>query len=143
MSSPIDTLLSRLDDVRPTGDSRWLARCPAHEDRSPSLSVRLTGDGTVLLYDFAGCSAAEVLRAVGLDLADLFPPRETGYAARPTAPPIPWRDLIAAIEIDLTACSLAFRDLAAGKSFAPGDAAYIAARAEDLADRIRGVVDGR
>ena len=34
------TILDRLDGVRPTGDGRWIARCPAHDDRSPSLSIR-------------------------------------------------------------------------------------------------------
>lgn len=64
-------LLDRLDGVRATGSGRWIARCPAHQDRSPSLSVRELGDGTILLHDFAGCAAHEVLAAVGLSLADL------------------------------------------------------------------------
>jgi hypothetical protein len=47
---------------------RWtpaggMCRCPAHEDRSPSLSVR-AGRTRLLLHCFAGCSASEVLRAL-------------------------------------------------------------------------------
>ena len=69
-------LLSRLEGVRKTGADRWVARCPAHEDRRPSLSIRELADGRVLLHDFSGrCSTADVVMAVGLDLADLFPPR--------------------------------------------------------------------
>jgi hypothetical protein len=108
-------------------------------DRNRSLSVGETDDGTVLIRCFAGCGPTEILGAVGLDLRDLFPPRPGGYATKPKAPPIPWRDLFDAIETDLTACSLAFADLAAGKQFSPQDAAYISARAADLADKIREV----
>jgi len=70
-----DTLLSRLDGVRKTGPGRWLARCPGHEDRSPSLSVRELDDGRILLHDFAGCSVEEVLGAVGMTFDALFPER--------------------------------------------------------------------
>lgn len=77
-SSPIDTILPRLEAVRRVARG-WTARCPAHEDRSPSLALDVGTDGqTVLIHCFAGCSAAEVLAAVGLNLADLF--------ARPTEP---------------------------------------------------------
>lgn len=67
------TLLSRLDRVRPTGAGRWIARCPAHEDRSPSLSIRELDDGRVLVHDFGGCAANDVLAAVGLTFAELMP----------------------------------------------------------------------
>lgn len=77
--NPTDALLSRLDGVRETGPRQWLARCPAHEDRSPSLSIREADDGTLLLHDFAGCGAAEIVGAVGLSLADLFP--DNGHKA--------------------------------------------------------------
>ena len=76
---PADQLLERLDLVRPNGPDRWMARCPAHEDRGPSLSIREV-DGKVLLHCFgAGCSALEVVEAWGLTLSDLFdePPRES------------------------------------------------------------------
>jgi hypothetical protein len=146
-NNPVDLVLSRLDRVRRTGDARWLATCPGplhgRGDRNPSLSIGETSDGTVLIRCFAGCGPTEILGAVGLELRDLFPPRPGGYATRPTAPRIPWRDLFEAIETDLTACSLAFADLAAGKQFSPQDSAYIAARAENLADKIREVRNAR
>lgn len=68
-----DSLLERLEGVRPNGRGRWMARCPVHEDRSPSLSIRETDDGTILLHCFAQCPATDVVTAIGLTLADLFP----------------------------------------------------------------------
>lgn len=76
-------LLDRLERVKQTGVGRWLARCPAHQDRSPSLSIRQLDDGRVLLHDFAGCSTADVLVAVGLTLSDLFQKPLVHSLARP------------------------------------------------------------
>ena len=74
-----ETLLSRLESVKKTGDSKWLACCPAHEDRTQSLSIREMDDCRILVHDFGGCSVEEVLSAIDLTFDDLFPPR------RPTA----------------------------------------------------------
>jgi len=63
--------LPLLSGVRSAGDRRWTARCPAHDDRSPSLSIR-QADDRVLLRCWAGCTAAKVVAAVGLTLADLY-----------------------------------------------------------------------
>ena len=74
-----DALLSRLDRVRARGPGQWSARCPAHDDKGPSLSIKETPEGVVLLRCFAECAVSEVVSAVGLDLADLFPPRESHH----------------------------------------------------------------
>jgi len=70
-----EALLSRLDRVRQTGAGRWIARCPAHEDRSPSLNIRELDDGRVLMHDFGGCSIEQVLVALGVGFDALYPPR--------------------------------------------------------------------
>lgn len=57
---------------RPVGRGKWMARCPAHNDRSPSLSIREGEAGRVLARCHAGCETEAVLRAAGLRLADLF-----------------------------------------------------------------------
>ena len=69
--SQVDVVLTRLERVRRSGDG-WVARCPAHEDRSPSLSVREGGDGRVLVYCHAGCCTEDVVAAIGLSMRDLF-----------------------------------------------------------------------
>lgn len=73
LQSPVDSFLQTLDGVRIVRAGVWQARCPAHDDHSPSLSVKETADGTVLIKCWAGCGASEIVDAVGLDLADLFP----------------------------------------------------------------------
>ena len=47
----------------------WMARCPAHDDRTPSLSIRDAGDGKVLVRCHAGCDQEQliaILRSRGL-----------------------------------------------------------------------------
>jgi hypothetical protein len=66
----VEELLDRLDGVKGRHPS-WHARCPAHEDDSPSLHVTQADDGRLLVHCFAGCGAADVVAAVGLTLADL------------------------------------------------------------------------
>jgi hypothetical protein len=48
------------------------ARCPAHRDRGPSLSIREGNDGRVLLHCFANCTVESICAALGIQLADLF-----------------------------------------------------------------------
>lgn len=73
MNCSTEILLSRLECVKPSGNGRWMARCPAHDDRSPSLSIRELDDGRLLLHDFGMCEVNDVLAAVGMSLSDLFP----------------------------------------------------------------------
>jgi len=75
---PIDVVLSRLEgyQLRANGPDRWRACCPAHGGANPSaLSVGVGDADAVLLRCWHGCDADQVARALGLGLADLFPPR--------------------------------------------------------------------
>ena len=68
----IGDLLNRLEKVKGS-KGRWTACCPAHGDKSPSLAITALDDGRILLKCFAGCSAYEVVSAIGMDMTDLFP----------------------------------------------------------------------
>lgn len=75
--NPIDRILPGLTKARQRQPGQYSACCPAHDDKGPSLSVRETPEGAVLLHCFAGCTPDEITAALGLDMSDLFPPRET------------------------------------------------------------------
>jgi hypothetical protein len=51
-----------------------MALCPAHADKEASLSITTGDDGRVLLKCFAGCPAEDIVKAIGMQLKDLFPP---------------------------------------------------------------------
>jgi hypothetical protein len=71
-------LLNQLSRVKKTGADRWMACCPAHQDKTASLSIKDLPDGRMLLHCFAGCEPDAVLAAIGLTFADLMPERLQG-----------------------------------------------------------------
>ena len=71
----IEDILSRFEGVEQSGPDNWMARCPAHGDSNPSLSITLKPDGKVLMHCFTGCTVEEICQAVGLKLSDLMPER--------------------------------------------------------------------
>ena len=98
--TPIDAVLHRLERVKSTGAGRWQALCPAHDDRRPSLSIKEAEDGRVLLKCWTGCGAAEIVSALGLSLADLFPGDRRSLADHGTGPmrrPFDYRDALTGI----------------------------------------------
>lgn len=94
--SRVDVLLSRLDKVCKSGSDSWIACCPAHDDSMPSLSIRETDDGIVLLHCFSGaCSAPEIVAAIGMEISDLFPPRQ--HHGKSKRRPFPAMDALRAL----------------------------------------------
>ena len=94
-------LAQRLDAKR--NGQGWVARCPAHDDKKPSLSIAEGRDGRALIKCHAGCSIDEVLAAAGLTKKDLFPEstrRQSGNGA--TSKP--------AATFDWQKCNRAFTD---------------------------------
>ena len=68
----IQEFLSRLGNVKHSGNG-YIACCPAHEDKNPSLSVGLSDDGKkILIHCHAGCADADILGRLGLKMSDLF-----------------------------------------------------------------------
>ena len=66
-----DSIVRALEARR--SGSCWMAKCPAHDDHNPSLSIREV-DGKVLLHCHAGCSQRDVIDA--LKARGLWPERE-------------------------------------------------------------------
>ena len=101
----MSALLDRLEGVRETGPSRWIAKCPSHDDSSPSLAIRELDDGRILLHDFAGCDVSDVLAALGMEMTDLFPERLSHHLP-PTRSRIPASDLLRIIADEATTVGL-------------------------------------
>ena len=82
---PLARVLERFDDVREVKPGQYVARCPGHDDRKPSLYIREGDDGKVLVHCHSGCQPQAVLAAVGLKMRDLFPQSGNGDKGPPTA----------------------------------------------------------
>lgn len=114
-------ILSRLDGVKPTGSGRWIAHCPAHDDKQPSLAIRELEDGRVLLHDFAGCSISDVLAAVGFTLEDLFPERQGDYSGAKERRPFYAIDVLRCVAFEALVVSIAATNLAQGVALPGAD----------------------
>ena len=85
----IEKILTHLEGVRDNGNGKYLARCPSHKDKSPSLALKEVDD-RVLIKCWAGCDTESVLAALGLTFADLFPEKiPTSYTGRQQQPKHP------------------------------------------------------
>jgi hypothetical protein len=81
-STAVQRVLDRVESVRSTANG-WTARCPAHDDQHPSLSIAQGDDGRCLLKCHAGCTVDAITAALGLRVGDLFPDRgPSGRSAR-------------------------------------------------------------
>lgn len=89
-NTPIDRVLAALSNPKQEGDC-WRASCPGpkHNNgngRNPALSITESDDGKVLLKCHAGCGVSDIVGAIGLDLKDLFPPKNSRPARKPEKP---------------------------------------------------------
>lgn len=121
--TPAEKFVQRLGKVKGRNGS-WTAQCPAHEDKSPSLSVRETEDGRVLVHCFGGCEVNAVLGAVGMTLTDLFPDRPErvdGHTSRQVKPAFYASDLLRIASIECLVVMIAAYDMRRGKTLSESD----------------------
>ena len=107
----IESLLSHFDDVKETGHGRFIARCSAHDDRSPSLAISEGDEGRLLLHCWAGCETEDVLSARGLTFADVMPERlGTKHSYRPMRQRFDARQVLAGVSHEvMVICLIADR----------------------------------
>ncbi len=115
----MNEFLERLRKVNQTGKDRWIACCPSHEDKKPSLAIRDV-DGKILLKCFAGCSAFDVVSAIGLTLSDLFP-ENTGDYSKPIKNAFPAADVLRCIQHEAIYVAVTAANLAKGVELTESD----------------------
>jgi hypothetical protein len=75
MREAFDTFIRALEHMNckpQVRDRSAMACCPAHEDHTPSMSVKCAGTGRVLVHCFAGCETESILAAMGVGWSVLF-----------------------------------------------------------------------
>jgi hypothetical protein len=119
MTNPIDMVLGRLDGVTKAGKN-YKALCPAHGDKTPSLSLKEGDDGRVLIHCFAGCLIEDVVAAMGLSMSDLFSSNHGGRHG-PRIPGVSVRDLKQATEFERQILFIVTADKRSGKTISQPD----------------------
>ena len=137
--TPAERFVQRLSKVKGRNGT-WTACCPAHEDKSPSLSVREADDGRVLVHCFGGCDVHIVLGAVGMDMTDLFPERDErldhNQVTKPLKPAFYASDLLRIASFECLVVMIAAYDMRRGKKLSEEDMA----RLETAQQRIEEVI---
>ncbi len=118
----IDNVLQHLSKVKKTSKG-YQAQCPAHADKSPSLSIKETADGRILLHCHAGCTAEAVVASIGLKLSDLYHPATNTTRRPPPAPGISRTELHKAASFEKTILYFASCDISRGKTLNATDIA--------------------
>lgn len=115
----IEILLSRLTKVKGRAGN-FVACCPAHEDSSPSLAVK-EQDGKIVMHCFAGCSVENIVKSIGMDMGDLFPPSEVRYDK--PAPRVRFfaTDLLKVLHLEAQIVAVCAFDMRKGKTLAAAD----------------------
>lgn len=117
----IDEILSRLDKVKRTGPNNWMACCPAHDDRSPSMTLHAADDGRIAVYCHAGCSFEEIKDAVGLGWEPWFPPKQAEDFKPAIRRPFPAGDVLEALAAEAMIVTTAACNLGNGFELTHGD----------------------
>ena len=72
MTTPVENFLSRLDKVKQVGRGQWLACCPAHDDKNPSMSISEKNDTFVVCCHTCKAGGTEIMESVGLTASDFY-----------------------------------------------------------------------
>lgn len=136
MTSPAEVFLSRVEGVKRTGPGRWIFRVPTRKDKRPSGSAKELKDGRLLIHDFAGDSAVDILAAVGLTLTDLYPERLTDHAGRDRRSFLA-TDALRCVAFEAIVVAAAAAMLATGDPLSPHDRERLLVAAERLSSAAR------
>lgn len=138
MAVTVHDIVGMLSGVKSTGQDRWIARCPAHEDRSPSLTIRGLPDGRILLHCFAGCEVQYILGSMGLVFRDLFPAPLTREYLPSIHAPFSALEALQCLTGESRVVAIAAADVCEGKGISDADLA----RVTQSAGRIAAALDG-
>lgn len=129
--SKLPFFLSKFPSVKATGPNKWMARGLCHDDKSPSVGIKLINDEKIIFHCFAGCSAEEVLSSIGATWEDVFPDRIKAryhgvdgydrYRARKEAPRFSRYELFPKLVLEARILHTAMEDMRKGVIHTPAD----------------------
>lgn len=97
-----------------------MASSPTREDRHPSLAIRELDDGRLLVHDFGGDDVGQVLSAVGLSLADLYP-ASNHSPMKPSKRPFNASDLLALVAFETSVAVVVCSDVLHNRAVSVAD----------------------
>lgn len=119
----LDTLLSRLEGVRQTGQDKYRADCPNGHTSKGTLLISISQkDGEKINFHcFASCEDLSALSAIGMSLRDLYPQRNDDHQFLAERHPFPATDVLRAIAHEALVVAIAAEDMAKGEKLSAED----------------------
>jgi hypothetical protein len=115
----INDFLSYFEKSYRSGKDEYQCLCPAHQDKTASLSIKNLPDERILIHCFAGCAANDILEAVGLTFDDIVPKRLGDF--KPVSKPFNPYAVLKAISNETLLVALAGLEVANGKTLPQED----------------------
>lgn len=115
----INDFLSYFEKSYRSGKDEYQCLCPAHQDKTASLSIKNLPDERILIHCFAGCAANDILEAVGLTFEDIVPKRLGDF--KPVSKPFNPYAVLKAISNETLLVALAGLEIANGKTLPQED----------------------
>ena len=115
----INDFLSYFEKSYRSGKDGYQCLCPAHNDKTASLSIKNLPDERILIHCFAGCAANDILGAVGLTFDDIVPKRLGDF--KPVSKPFNPYAVLKAISNETLLVALAGLEVANGKTLPQED----------------------
>ena len=115
----INDFLSYFEKSYRSGKDEYQCLCPAHNDKTASLSIKNLPDERILIHCFAGCAANDILGAVGLTFNDIVPKRLGDF--KPVSKPFNPYAVLKAISNETLLVALAGLEVANGKTLPQED----------------------
>jgi hypothetical protein len=115
----INDFLSYFEKSYRSGKDEYQCLCPAHNDKTASLSIKNLPDERILIHCFAGCAANDILGAVGLTFDDIVPKRLGDF--KPVSKPFNPYAVLKAISNETLLVALAGLEVANGKTLPQED----------------------
>ena len=115
----INDFLGYFEKSYRSGKDEYQCLCPAHNDKTASLSIKNLPDERILIHCFAGCAANDILKAVGLTFDDIVPKRLGDF--KPVSKPFNPYAVLKAISNETLLVALAGLEVANGKTLPQED----------------------
>jgi hypothetical protein len=115
----INDFLSYFEKSYRSGKDEYQCLCPAHNDKTASLSIKNLPDERILIHCFAGCAANDILGAVGLTFDDIVPKRLGDF--KPVSKPFNPYAVLKAISNETLLVALAGLEVSNGKTLPQED----------------------
>ena len=115
----INDFLGYFEKSYRSGKDEYQCLCPAHNDKTASLSIKNLPDERILIHCFAGCAANDILGAVGLTFNDIVPKRLGDF--KPVSKPFNPYAVLKAISNETLLVALAGLEVANGKTLPQED----------------------